>query len=119
MRAALLVGCKQPALAPQRGAEEIGRALRRGQPCGLVECPRGTRECAYHQRVPGSEDLVVAGGMDALLACGKELGPCLLEPRLGGVKWYTQPACDVGERQGNAQVPRHVLEVGRLVEPPV
>src|SRR5271169_1532149 len=57
--------------------------------------------------------------MNAPLARGKELVPGPFEPRLGDLAGDTQLSCEVGEWQGDAQMPRRLLEIGRPVEPPV
>ena len=119
MRTAILVRCQQPALAPESCMEEIDCPLCRGQPRGVAEYARGARERGNHERVPGSQDLVVAPGTDAPLARGKQVAPRLLEACLGGLGGNIQLARDVGERHDDAQVPRFVLEIGRPVESPV
>src|SRR5207249_7758396 len=65
------------------------------------------------------EDLIVAARAHAQLARGEELASCLLEARLRGRRADPQLVRDFGERHGDAQVPRRVLEVRWSVKPPV
>src|ERR1700687_2441386 len=62
VRSPVLVGRQELAVAPHRGADEIGGLPRRGKPCRLVENARGSGKRRDYQGIPRGGERLVAGG---------------------------------------------------------
>src|SRR5581483_2050623 len=106
MRPPVLVRGTQASVAPHLSAQESERAARGRLPVRPAEPARGARHAADRERVPRREDLLVASRAHAPLARGEKLVARRGEARLASRL----------ERPGDAQVPRAVLEVRRLVQ---
>src|SRR6185437_9566186 len=73
MCAAVIVGREEPAIAPERTADEPERALRGRRQVVAAERPRCDGHASDHQAVPGSEDLVVASRTDSVIPYPQQL----------------------------------------------
>src|SRR6185295_9249065 len=93
MRASVLVGREQPAIAPQLAAHEIEGAARGVDPVLSAEDAPGVRHAADGERVPRNQDLLVATRTDALPARFEQFLLCRIS------------------RARDAQVPMPVFEV--------
>jgi hypothetical protein len=106
MRTAVLVGCEQPSLLPQRAVDEIDGVSRGVGEIRTMQDPGGDRESPDHERVPRGQDFFIAAGPDAQRAYGKQL-------RAGRVD---QPALIRSlERGAHTEMPA-APEIGGLIE---
>ena len=115
-RLAVLGAGKQAPVAPHIPMQEIDRILGRIDPVGTRHHPPGMRQPGDHQGIPAGELLVVAPGTHARLACGKQLGACVRQPRRGGFAGQAQLGRDPAQRARQNGVPMRVLEIGRSIE---
>src|ERR1043166_120792 len=70
MGLAVFMGGEQAAVAPHRLPHEVERPLRGLQPVWTIEYVSGAQHALGHQRIPAAQNLFVAAGPHALLACG-------------------------------------------------
>ena len=115
MRAAVVVGRKQPAFAPQRAAHELERPPGGIRQIITAERPRRHGQTADHQAVPGSENLVIPSGTDPALAYAQQLLSRRAQCRFDSVGRTAERGRYVLDRAENVQVPM-ALEVGLAIE---
>ena len=60
MRTAVLVGCEQPSLLPQRAVDEIDGGSRGVGEIRTMQHPGGDGESSDHERIPRGQDLFIA-----------------------------------------------------------
>ena len=106
VRAAVLVGRKQPAALPHARTNEIERTPGGRDPILATEYPAGVRHAADRKRIPGHQHLVIAARTNAPLARSKELVPRRFDQRLGRRR----------QAIGETQMPVLAFEVGRTIQ---
>ena len=107
---------EQPAAAPRGSAKRIDCIAREVGPARHVERAGRAREARDGERVPRREDLLVAAGMHARLACLEETPARAAKTRADVRRREVETLRDAVGRFGHARIPRVTLEVRRPVE---
>src|SRR5579863_7888108 len=115
MRAAVVVGGEQPAVAPERMAHEVECPPRGLRELVAAERPRRNRHAANHQAIPRGENLVIPSGTYPFAAQAQQLLARRGQCRLDTLARTLERAGDVLHRAEDMQVPP-ALEVGLAIE---
>ena len=111
VRAAVLVGGKQPSVLPHRVVDESQRPPRRVDPFAFFQYAAGAGHAAHHERIPGHQHLFVAAGPDALFPGSEHPGARRSDQRICGFA-LGQPRF-----AREYEVPVLVFEIRLAIEP--